>query len=156
MPVWSIEFLNGLNKSDLISLVALVVAVYAAHRTYKFAKKQDELAGHLIEKEKQSADSALKADLGARIIKIGKNYRVKVFNKGDAAARNVRVECPTDGELLSESEIDSVFPLEVMEPSDGVDLVAFIHMRSRKKHELTLIWDDDSGTDRSKTVYLTR
>ncbi|MFI4927180.1 MAG: hypothetical protein ACHP7E_05770 [Burkholderiales bacterium] len=49
-----------------------------------------------------------------------------------------------------------VFPLETLEPQQGVDLPAAVHMGSPAKMPITLVWDDGTGQNHEKLVYLTR
>lgn len=54
-----------------------------------------------------------------------------------------------------QSEIDEKFPLETLETYQSVELVAVVHMRTKRKHAIRLIWSDASGENNEKVVYPT-
>lgn len=156
--------LENIDWSIIVALLALVFSVYTFRRTHNLAEKQAELLEDqkrlnrmLVEKEEAEARNALRADVSANLVKIGKNYKVKVFNRGKAVARNVRLVDDTADQdsFLIQSDVESKFPLENLEPQLGVELIAAIHMQSPSKLPITLIWDDDTGIDHRKTVHLT-
>lgn len=142
--------LSNFGYSEVIAFVALIVAFYYGWQNSKLTKR-------LIAKETGDAEAKSRAELGANLVKIGKNnYRVKIFNRGSAAARNVRIKLiDEDGHCLSHREIASKFPHECIEPQQGVDLMATIHLDTRSKHPMKLIWDDDLRSNNEKMVYPT-
>lgn len=140
--------LGNFGFSEAIALIAVVVAFYYGWQNSKLTKK-------LLAKEQGEAEAKSRADLGANFVKIGRNYRLKIFNRGSAAARNVRVGFEDDEDhCFSQQDIDSKFPHERMEPHQGVELMAAIRWGSRK-HPIKLIWDDDFKTNNEKMVYPT-
>lgn len=80
-----------MTTSDAIAFAALVVSIYTiissevksrkSDREQKVIKdEQDRLRKLLLEKETKSAINEMKAELGARLVKIAKNnYRLKIF-----------------------------------------------------------------------------
>ncbi len=141
--------LQNFGFSEAIALVALVVAFYYGWQNSKLTKR-------LIVKEAGDAEARSRADLGANFLKIGKSHRLKIFNRGNAAARNVRIEIlDADDNCLIQSDIDSKFPHECIEPHQGVELVASVHLGSKRKHPIRLIWDDEFRSNNEKTVYPT-
>lgn len=151
------------DTGDVIAAAALVLSAVATVMTLLFNRRQkklnetqEELNRLLMAKESGEAANAKKADLGAAFNKLGNNkYRLKVFNKGRAVARNVRLE-PLEGtDCLIQSDIDSKFPLEHMEPHQSVDLIAAVHMGTQGKQPVRLIWSDDHKDHNEKVVYPT-
>lgn len=141
--------LQNFGFSEAIALVALVVAFYYGWQNSKLTKR-------LIAKEAGDAEANAQADLGANFLRIGKNHRLKIFNRGNAAARNVRIELlDADDHCLIQSDVDSKFPHECIEPHQGVELVASVHLGSKSKHPIKLIWDDEFRSNNEKTVYPT-
>lgn len=146
----------------VVALLALGFSAYTFRKTHNLSQKQAELLEDqkrlnrmLVEKEEAEAISAKRADVSARMVRELKGAKVKVFNAGKAAARNVRLVTDESGagfQLLNRN----VFPLETLEPQQGVDLPAAIHLNSPSKMPITLVWDDDTGDDHEKVVYLTR
>jgi hypothetical protein len=110
----------------------------------------------LLQQGEREELNAAKADLGANFIKLGSsNYRLKIFNKGRAPARNVRIEMPEGDGVLIASEIRDKFPLESLEQHQAVELIAAPHMGSKLKHTIRLLWADDASENNVKTLHLT-
>ncbi|EEB1000910.1 hypothetical protein C9H35_06755, partial [Salmonella enterica subsp. enterica serovar Infantis] len=119
-----------MTTSDAIALAALVVSIYTiissemksrkSDREQKVIKdEQDRLRKLLLEKETKSAINEMKAELGARLVKIAKNnYRLKIFNRGRVEAKNIEIHFPdNDGnEYLSMHDVEDKFPYEVLHP----------------------------------------
>lgn len=151
------------DAANIIAGMALLLSGYATWITLKFNKRQqflidsqEKLNNLLLEKESNEAENSKKADLGASFIKLGSSkYRLKIWNKGTACATHVRIEFPEENNILMQSEIDEKFPLETLETYQSVELVAVVHMGTKRKHAIRLIWSDASGENNEKVVYPT-
>lgn len=151
------------ETADAIASAALLLSGFATWTTLRFNNRQKKLNESqerlnklLLEKESGEAASAKKADLQASFNKLGSNkYRLRVFNKGKAVARNVRVE-PLEGtDCLRQSDINSKFPLQYMEPHQSVELMAMVHLGTQGKQPIRLIWSDDHSDHNEKVAYPT-
>ena len=151
----------GIDWQSVVALLALAFSVYTFRRTHNLAQKQAELLEDqkrlnriLVEKEETEAANAKRADVSARMVRELKGSKVKVFNAGKASARNVRLvfDESSEGVRLLNREI---FPLEILEPQQGVNLPAAVYLGSPAKTAITLIWDDGTGDNHEKVVYLT-
>lgn len=142
--------LGNFGFPEAIAFIAVVVAFYYGWQNSKLTKK-------LLAKEVGEAEARSRADLGANFAKIGRNnYRLRVFNRGNSNARNVRIEFDDSKDhCFIQSDVDSKFPHECLEPHQGVELIAAIHAGSKSKHPLKLIWDDDFKIGNEKMVYPT-
>jgi hypothetical protein len=153
----------SLKASDLIAIGAFVLSAYATWMTFRFNQKQKRLIESqeslnklLMDKEHTEIQNAQKADLGASFVKIGSNsHRLKIWNKGKSPARNVGLEFPEGNECLSQSDIESKFPLELLDPHQSVELIAMLGMQSKSKHPIRLIWSDGFSDRNEKLVYPT-
>jgi len=152
-----------IDSGDIIAGLALLMSGYATWRTTSFNAKQqsliesqDKLNNLLLEKEEGEALSDKKADLGASFIKLGSSkYRLKIWNKGNAAARNVRIELPEGSDVLIQSDIDEKFPLELLEKYQSVELIAAVSMGTKSKQVIRLVWEDDAHDYNEKLAYPT-
>lgn len=100
----------------------------------------------LLDKETKSAISEMRAELGARLVKLGKNsYRLKISNRGKVEARNIRLLFPDNdcNEYLSSHDVSEKFPYEILHPQHGIDIIAHISMRSKTKYRMLITWEDD-------------
>jgi hypothetical protein len=138
-----------ITAGNVIAGIALLLSGYATWKTSKLNKL-------LLEKETSEALKNKKADLGASFIKLGSsNYRLKIWNKGKAIARNVRIEFPEGNNNLILLDIDQKFPLESLDTFQAVELVTAVTMGTKRKHPIKLIWSDDFDEHNEKIVYPT-
>lgn len=149
--------------SDIMSILALGLSALATVKTIQFnsrqkslIKSQEELNKKLLKKEDEETILANKADLSASFVKIGSsNYRLKIWNKGKSAARNVMIEFPEGNDYVSESELKGKFPLEYLETHQFVELIASIHLQSKRKTTIKILWSDEFSKSNEKLVYPT-
>lgn len=152
-----------IDFGDVIAGLAFLLSGYATWQTVSFNKKQkslvesqEKLNNLLLEKESESSLREKSADLGASFIKLGSNkYRLKIWNKGAAAAKNVRIEFPEGNSVVIESEISDKFPMECLERHQSVELIASVHTQSKRKHVIRLIWEDNAQSYNEKLSYPT-
>ena len=151
------------SVTDVAAVAALFLSGYATWKTQQFNERQkkliesqESLNALWLDKGQYEALNEKKADVSVGYNRIGSNnYRVKVWNKGKADARNVRIDFPEGNEVVSQSDIDSKFPLEVLEQHQSVDLIALVHMGTRRKQPVKLLWADDASEENEKIAYLT-
>jgi hypothetical protein len=153
----------SLNPSDWIAILALLVSAYAAIVTALFNRRQksliesqDKLNRLMLKKEEEGSQDIKRAELGSTIIKLGSNkYRLRIWNKGKSAARNVSISFPDGNEIVPDGAIRETFPLEVLEPHNSVDLPALVILQTRRKQVVEITWSDDSGDNNKKLTYPT-
>lgn len=152
-----------IDAGDIIAGLAFLLSGYATWQTVSFNKKQkslvesqEKLNNLLLEKENEDSLREKRADLGASFIKLGSNkYRLKVWNKGASTARNVRIEFPEGNDVVIDSEVTDKFPMESLERHQSVELIAAVHMQTKRKHVVRLIWEDDAQSHNEKLSYPT-
>lgn len=152
-----------IDAGDVIAGLAFLLSGYATWQTVSFNKKQkslvesqERLNNLLLEKENEVAVKEKSADLGASFVKLGSSkYRLKIWNKGSAAARNVRIEFPEGNDVVIDSEVSDKFPMESLERHQSVELIAAVHMQTKRKHVVRLIWEDDAQAHNEKLSYPT-
>jgi hypothetical protein len=149
-----------IDLGDIVALLALGVSAYSMKKTSDFNKRQnefietnDKLNKLLLEKESTELMHKNKADISVNFIKTGKNnHRLKVFNKGNNTARNVRMEFPEGNSILHSSDLDTKLPIPIMEQHQSVELLAIVGFGSDSRMTIKLIWDDDFGSNNEKTL----
>ena len=152
-----------IDAGDIITGLAFLLSSYATWQTVSFNKKQkslvesqEKLNNLLLEKENEDSLKEKRADLGASFIKLGSSkYRLKIWNKGASTARNVRIEFPEGNDVVIDSEVTDKFPMESLERHQSVELIAAVHMQTKRKHVVRLIWEDDAQSHNEKLSYPT-
>lgn len=145
-----------ITASDLIATTALLISAYVAWHQHSINRSQKKLNNLLLQQGESEALAERRANLGASFLSLGKNkHRLKVFNKGKATARNVRVEFPDGNKFVASGDIRQKFPLETLEQFQSVEVIALLTLGTDRKHHVKLIWDDDTDTDIEKSVYVT-
>jgi len=143
-----------IDAGDVIAGLAFLLSGYATWQTVSFNKKQkslvesqEKLNNLLLEKENEGAVKDKSADLGASFIKLGSSkYRLKIWNKGSA---------PEGNDVVIDSEVSDKFPMKSLERHQSVELIAAVHMQTKRKHVVRLIWEDDAQTHNEKLSYPT-
>lgn len=144
------------TPSDVIASLALVISGYLAWHQRGINASQAKVNELLLQQGEAEALETKQADLGASYLRLGKgNHRLKIWNKGKATARNIRIDFPDGNNLVAESDVVQKFPLEALEQFQFVELTAYMRIGMKEKHQLTLTWDDASGENVSKNVYVT-
>lgn len=150
------------DLGDIVAAIALLLSLAATYITWRFNKQQrafmetqERLNKVLLERETAESRSEVRADLGASFLKIGRSYRLKIYNKGKAPARNVRIEFPAGNSLIAESDIAAKFPFEVLDVHQAVELIAAVHLGSQPKLTLKLLWTDGLSDANEKLLYPT-
>lgn len=141
------------------SVLALAVSIWSAAKTHAFNKRQNELAEITeklsraqLERETNETQAARRADISANFVSMGRNHRLKVFNRGRGTARNVRLECLDDEDLILKSDIEEKFPVPILEQHQWVEVIAVVHMQSASRTHIRLTWDDECGKDHTKEL----
>lgn len=150
----------NIDIGDVVSLLALIVSAYSMKRTFDFNKRQEQfievnnrLNKKLLEKEDEEDVQNKQADVSANFYKSGKNdWRLKVFNKGKATARNVRLVVLDGAGLLGDKDIGRKFPHPILEQYQSIEIHAYVHMQSADRTHIKLIWDDPHQNDNEKEL----
>jgi len=148
------------TTSDVLSGLAFLLSIYATWKTIQFNNRQQSLIEsqellnkRMLEKEDAESIEAKKAALGATLLKFGSsNYKLRVFNRGPAAARNVNLKFLEGNDFVMVSD---KFPMELLERHQSVDLIAAVSLDTKSKHPVRLTWDDDFKSNNEKLVYVT-
>lgn len=153
---------SDISISDIGAFIAIIMSALSLYQNHlfnkrqsKFEKRNAELSELLIEKETGEIQDQKKADLSANFVKIGKHYKLKVFNKGKSPAKNVRLEILDNAGLIQENDVARKFPAPRMEQYDFIELLVYVHFGSPSRTHLKVIWDDESGVNIEKELFPT-
>mgnify|MGYP001798265496 CR=1 FL=1 len=146
----------------IVSAAALLVSIAAFVHSVRSSKVQSELTLREIElvriqiaNEHEKKKSVVSADVSSRLYCLGSHkWRVRTYNRGPGNALNVSIASDNTGYII-DSEKNDKLPLRSLESGHSVDLLAAIHLQSKRKAEITLVWMDTSGKEHTKEVALT-
>lgn len=138
------------DLSDIISLIALIgtIITYWVH-SRKLNTQQKQINEFQIRKGLEEEDNKKKALICANTFKSSKGWRIRVYNKGEATARNIRFYSDDIG--MEESGIElrvdmKSYPL--LNKGDHFDIVMLLAEGHNPAPIIKLVWDDFFGKDR--------
>lgn len=96
-----------------------------------------------LEKIKAEQNRVKKAKIEARVINVSSgNYKLKVWNSGDADAYNVNVMIPEEYQIII---LNETMPFERLNVNKSFEEIVVIHLQSSKKFKMILTWEDKDG-----------
>ena len=151
----------SIDTNGLIAIAALVLSFYATWRTFNLNRRQETLIksrkaanGLLTDNEQNELLDERCANLGASFIALGSNrHRLSIWNQGPSVARNIQLEVLKGRRTFVDSNIKEKFPLETLEKHHSVELIAEVTSGTPNKHEIKLIWSDDSSEKNEMILY---
>ena len=141
----------------IISAVSLIVAIVSLCFSRKSQNLQDKvnefelkLKGYeLAEKEKEQQKAPY---IEARIIHVNNDqYKIKVWNSGNATAKNVTASWDKASKVLFFDQ--EKMPFEFLDPQKSFELSISTFSGSARKLCITTKWEDDMGEKHSKTQW---
>lgn len=138
----------------IISAVSLVIAIMSFAFSSKSQHLQDRVNEielklkeyELAEKEKEQQKAPC---VEARINHIAnEKYRIKIWNSGNAAAKNVTASWDEGSQFLFFDQ--EKMPFELLEPQKSFELAISTYYGSPRKLCITTTWEDGDGEKHSK------
>lgn len=124
-----------------ISILALVLSGYTYFKHDQKIKKQEKILNdYQINEIESKRIESRKAKIEATVVK-NKDWQnaIKVYNKGQAIARNVNVKIENnDGFRIRKNPC----PIDV-KPQHSFEIILFLSTNYPEKIKLNLEWDDD-------------
>lgn len=147
--------INWQDPSFLLSIVAILGTVFTYFKHDSKIKAQEKLINdYQLDKIEEEKIQKTQAIVRASLIKGNKGHRIlRVYNKGKAAARNVRLIIKDEPDYLYAT---NPFPFPALNESENVDLNIHLHMGSPDNISFEIIWDDEYKANNSheQTVHL--
>lgn len=148
-----------LDVSNYIAAGSLLVAIVALVKSFLSDKKLKRLDIKLKEKELQhheaSEEDAKKADMEVEVIETTpkKLNVLRFYNKGEAAALNVRFEIPSDDEIndITLKMMPDYLPYPKLLSYQKFE-IPFYNQGSKPHQTILIIWDDDFAQGREKEM----
>jgi hypothetical protein len=136
--------------SFLLSVISFVVSLKSQHLQDKVNEMELKLKNYeLAEKEKEQHKTSC---VEARIIHITKDdYRIKVWNSGNAPAKNVNATWEKESRFVFFDK--EKLPFELLEPQKSFELRISPFSGSPRKLCITTSWEDDKGEIQSKVQW---
>lgn len=139
----------ALYVMPIAAFLLSVLALAKSNRVAKMEEKLNEydlkLKQYELEKIEQEKNKIDEACIEARIVKISdRQYKIKVWNSGTAAAYNVDYDIPQEYRIRL---VKRATPFEVLEPGHNFEEYVMIHMQSEKKYKVITSWQDQEGNE---------
>jgi hypothetical protein len=158
------EFLEHPAAGNIIALAAFVFSVLSAigagisiWRTRNSRQITDQLNVLMLERAQREASESQQAELGANFISIGSDKtRLRIFNRGKAPAYDVRLEFPDGYDPVEKNDVDTKFPMAILEKHQNVDLLCACHWGSPSKLKVKFFWKSPEGILQEKITEPTR
>ena len=139
----------------VIAVASFAVAVISLVKSSKAQKLQNKLSeielkikNYELEKINAEKAEAEKTLVEARVIQVSKNnYKLKVWNSGNATAYNVSAEFEKESLIRI---LGDKMPFEELEPNKSFEEIIMVHMGSARKFKITTTWEDASGEKHEK------
>lgn len=132
----------------LISIISFLNARKASKITDRLLVVEEKLKIYELEKIEKQREDSQKACIEARIVSIGNhNYKLKIWNSGEATAYNVDYEV---AEEFSKFIIRDKVPFEFLEKAKNFEERVVIFDGAPSKTSITTLWEDSEGNAFSK------
>lgn len=143
----------------VISIVSLGFATFIYFKHDKRIKSQELLINeYQLNTHKDAEIEKKKAIVKANIINRGKgSYRIKIFNSGQAVAKNIRVEMSLENGQSLEDELAitaNPFPFAMLSPHDSAEISFMAFIGSPDAFYIKTIWDDQFEENRENVQFL--
>ena len=134
-----------------ISIIFTAVTFILSLKAYKLQNRVNELDAKIkeyeldkIEKEKEDEKIF---ELGASAYRIGKNFRLKIYNIGRRTAYNVSARIEEGKPML----LTNKMPFEELEPQRSFEESLIFYDAAPHKFKVTITWQDENQNEFSRT-----
>lgn len=145
-----------------LSIGSLSVAIFSIIYTYvsekKLRKQQIEINNQILSQNQEGEINKKKALICADTYKSGQGWRMKIYNKGEATARNIRFYSEDIEKDKSRIIVRlKLNPYPRLNKHDHFDVVLHLCSGHNPAPIVKFIWDDEFGNDqeREQTLNLT-
>lgn len=135
-----------------VSIIFTAVTFFLSLKSYKLQNRVNELDAKIkkyeldkIEREKEEENAF---ELGASAIRIGKNYRLKIYNIGKRTAYNVSAQIEGDAPFL----LNDKMPFEELESQRSFEESLIVYSTAPRKFKVIISWQDENQNKFEKTV----
>lgn len=139
--------MKNIDYPLVISLVSLAGTIFTfLFYDRKIKKQEKELNKYQLKKNHEEEQETKKANLRASIYQYGKDKKLKIYNQGQAKARNITVKFDKDYKyFISENP----FPVDCIHPQGFQEITLSIHKGTPDRFGVVITWDDDFASDRT-------
>lgn len=149
-----------MGTSDIIASVSLLFSVvsgiYSLYIGRRLNKQQIQINKQTLSLHKKNEENEKKALICANAFKTGSGgWRIRVFNNGEATARNIKMysdEIDADNSGIIIRVQNESYPL--LNKSEHFDLVMVLYEGHNPSPLVKFIWDDEFGNNREREQML--
>lgn len=139
--------MKNIDYSLIISLVSLAGTVFTfLFYDVKIKKQEKELNKYQLKKNREEEQDVNKATLRVHIYESGKDKKLKIYNQGQAKARNVHVKFDKDYKYFISK---NPFPVDFIHPHGFQEITISVHKGTPDRFGVIITWDDDFASGRT-------
>ena len=138
-----------------LSIGSLAVAIFSIIYTYiwekKLRKQQIIINDQILSQNQEEKINKKKALICADTYKSGQDWRMKVYNKGEAPALNIRFSSEDIEKENSGIKVNfKVNPYPLLNKHDHFDVVLNLYEGHNRAPIVKFTWDDEFGDDQER------
>lgn len=136
--------------SLIVAVISLIKSLHSQKIQNKIYELDEKLKSYELKKIAKTEAEKSFTCVEARVIKVGKNYRLKVWNSGKAVVYDVSATLDQDAGIIL---VDDKMPFEMLDPQKGFE-VAAVWSGGNTKFKITTSWLDESKTQHQKEQFV--
>lgn len=136
--------------SLIVAIVSLIKSFHSQWLQNKIYELDKKLKSYELEKIAKVEAEKNFSRVEARIVKVGKHYRLKIWNSGNTVVYNVSAEIDKEAGIVI---LEEKMPFEMLEPQKGFEVSA-IHYGGVPKFKIITIWFAESKTQHQKEQFV--
>ncbi|MCH5165887.1 MAG: hypothetical protein J1G01_05750 [Clostridiales bacterium] len=134
-----------------IAIIFTAITFFLSLKANRLQNRVNELDAKIkkyeldkIQKEKEEEKTF---ELGATIVKIGKRFRLRVYNIGKRTAYNVSARIEGDNIMLSTGKM----PFDELEPQRNFEETLLFYDKAPRKFRVIITWQDENQQEYNRT-----
>ena len=129
----------------ILPIASFFFSVFVFVKSRKINKLEEKIKQYELDKIEQEKCIEQKANIEARITRISSgNYRIKIWNSGNATAYNVDYDIPSEYRIILHKQVT---PFELLEPDEYFEELIILTTSSNRKYKVITSWNDQAGNE---------
>jgi len=145
-----------MKNSDWIALGSILISIVALLFTWltdrKVKVQQVIINKYDLDKKINEIVENKKAIIEANSFKSGNGWKIKIYNKGKATAKNIRIDSPDlfENKGINLSIDKDFLPYQILHPQTSFEIDMMLFYGYKKSPKVKFIWDDEFGLNQER------